>query len=189
MQANRLTALIAFAGMYVPALARAEGAGLPQFDPTWFASQIFWLVITFATMFVVFAGVILPRIAATMQARRDRLESDLQAAEAATQSAVESQTRTQQDMKQAQDAAIRILATAGQDIATLTTTRHQTFRERAEAEITALQANLAKDVKKAKAEIGNDIAALVADVIGKTAGVTLTTHDVQTLLQDKSKAA
>ncbi len=189
MQARHLSALFAFAGMYVPAYAHAEGGGLPQFDPTWFASQIFWLVITFATMFVVFAGLILPRIGATLQARRDRLEDDLRAADTASQTAASTQDTVQKNMQQAQAEAVSILATAGKDIATMTAHRHQTFREKAEGEIETLQAEITKNVKKAKSDIGTDVTSLVADVLNKTTGVKLAANDVQTLLQEKSKAA
>mgnify|MGYP000041212232 FL=1 len=34
--------------------AAHSSGGLPQLDPTWFASQIFWLSITFIVLYVIF---------------------------------------------------------------------------------------------------------------------------------------
>ena len=33
----------------------ASSGGLPQFDPAWFPSQLFWLAVTFALLYVIFA--------------------------------------------------------------------------------------------------------------------------------------
>ena len=173
----------------LPASANAEGGGLPQFDPTWYASQIFWLVITFATMFVIFSGLILPRIATILQTRRDRLENDLRMADAASRDAMQTQDMMQKTLQQTQSEAVSILAKAGNEIAALANQRHQAFRDKADAEINALQKSIDKSIKKAQVDISADISSLVADVLGKTAGVKLASNDVQTLLQVKSEAA
>lgn len=50
---------------------------MPQFDTTTFASQIFWLVVTFAIVFVFVWRVALPRIAATLEDRQRKIADDL----------------------------------------------------------------------------------------------------------------
>jgi len=61
--------------------AAAESAGLPQLDASTFASQIFWLAVTFALLYAILAGVFLPRLAAILEERRDRIADDLDEAE------------------------------------------------------------------------------------------------------------
>lgn len=59
-----------------------EGGGtLPQMDVSTFPSQLFWLVITFGFLFVVLSRVAVPRIGGVIEARRDRINGDLEAAE------------------------------------------------------------------------------------------------------------
>jgi F-type H+-transporting ATPase subunit b len=58
-----------------------EEAGLPQMNPEHFASQIFWLVITFGLLFVLLSRVTLPKIAGSLTARKNCIEGDLGAAE------------------------------------------------------------------------------------------------------------
>lgn len=60
--------------------AAAEG-GLPQLNPEHFAGQIFWLAITFGLLFILLWRVTLPKIAGGLAARKNRIESDLGAAE------------------------------------------------------------------------------------------------------------
>lgn len=49
----------------------------PPFDPTYFASQILWLAITFGLFYLLLKRVILPRLAGILDARRDRIAADL----------------------------------------------------------------------------------------------------------------
>lgn len=54
---------------------------LPQMDPTWFASQSVWLVVTFCAMFVVVCLFVMPAMRATVDLRQARLDEDVRAAE------------------------------------------------------------------------------------------------------------
>ncbi|HEX4533046.1 MAG TPA: hypothetical protein VH000_02355 [Rhizomicrobium sp.] len=63
-----------------PEPAKAKG-GFPPFDQTTFPSQIFWLAVTFAFLFVVLWRVAGPRISGAISARRDKINGDLSSAE------------------------------------------------------------------------------------------------------------
>jgi F-type H+-transporting ATPase subunit b len=61
----------------------AHKAGFPPFDTKTFPSQIFWLAITFAVLFVVLWRLAGPLIAGTIAARRKRIDDDIAAAQQA----------------------------------------------------------------------------------------------------------
>jgi F-type H+-transporting ATPase subunit b len=50
---------------------------MPQLDVSTFPTQIFWLVVTFAVLYVLMAKLALPRIEAAVEGRRTRIEGDL----------------------------------------------------------------------------------------------------------------
>ncbi|HXQ67637.1 MAG TPA: F0F1 ATP synthase subunit B' [Alphaproteobacteria bacterium] len=50
---------------------------MPQLDPTHFASQLFWLALTFIPLFFILWKVALPRVAAVIEARNARIAADL----------------------------------------------------------------------------------------------------------------
>jgi F-type H+-transporting ATPase subunit b len=50
---------------------------MPQLDPTAFASQVFWLVITFSVLYLVMARAALPRIAALLESREQQISDNL----------------------------------------------------------------------------------------------------------------
>ncbi len=51
--------------------------GMPQLDPTHFPSQIFWLIVSFAVMYWLFARFGVPRVADILETRQDRIAADL----------------------------------------------------------------------------------------------------------------
>lgn len=55
-------------------------AAFPPFDPTYFASQLFWLAISFVVLYFLLSRFILPRIGGAIEERRDRIADDLDAA-------------------------------------------------------------------------------------------------------------
>jgi F-type H+-transporting ATPase subunit b len=52
----------------------------PPFNKETFASQIFWLVVTFLILYLLMARVALPRVGSIIEARRSRIDADLGAA-------------------------------------------------------------------------------------------------------------
>jgi F-type H+-transporting ATPase subunit b len=59
----------------------AKGAGFPPFKTETFPSQIFWLVITFAFLFVVLWRVAGPGIKSVLVTRREKIDGDLATAQ------------------------------------------------------------------------------------------------------------
>jgi F-type H+-transporting ATPase subunit b len=74
------TALAAAAMMAAGAAHAAEKGGAHKFPPLQvetYASQVFWLAVTFVALYLLMARVALPRVGAIMDARRQRMEADV----------------------------------------------------------------------------------------------------------------
>ena len=55
--------------------------GMPQFNAKSFNSQLFWLVITFSTLYLIITYFILPRIRENIRLRKNKIANDLERAE------------------------------------------------------------------------------------------------------------
>jgi F-type H+-transporting ATPase subunit b len=59
----------------------AESGGMPQLNPEFWISQIFWLTITFGILYVVLSKLILPKISKNLEIRRSQILENIEAAE------------------------------------------------------------------------------------------------------------
>ena len=59
----------------------AESGGMPQLNPEFWFSQIFWLVLTFSILFVVLSKLILPKISENLESRKSKILENIQLAE------------------------------------------------------------------------------------------------------------
>jgi F-type H+-transporting ATPase subunit b len=54
---------------------------MPQLDPGSYASQVFWLVVTFVILYFLLWKVALPRVSAILRERQERIDGDLEKAQ------------------------------------------------------------------------------------------------------------
>ena len=59
----------------------AESGGMPQLNPEFWVSQIFWLILTFGTLLVVLSKLILPKISANLETRKSQILENIEAAD------------------------------------------------------------------------------------------------------------
>ena len=59
----------------------AESGGMPQLNPEFWVSQIFWLILTFGTLLIVLSKLILPKISANLESRKSQILENIEAAD------------------------------------------------------------------------------------------------------------
>ena len=59
----------------------AESGGMPQLNPEFWISQIFWLTLTFGVLYVVLSKLILPKISANLESRKSQISDNIGAAD------------------------------------------------------------------------------------------------------------
>ena len=59
----------------------AESGGMPQLDPEFWFSQIFWLIMTFGILYLVLSKLILPKISDNLETRKSQVLDNLELAE------------------------------------------------------------------------------------------------------------
>ena len=66
---------------FIKEVFAAESGGMPQLNPEFWISQIFWLTLTFGILYVVLSKLILPKISANLELRKSQIQENVEAAE------------------------------------------------------------------------------------------------------------
>jgi F-type H+-transporting ATPase subunit b len=73
--------LIFFNFFFIREVFTAESGGMPQLNPEFWISQIFWLTLTFGILYIALSKLILPKISANLELRKSQIQENVEAAE------------------------------------------------------------------------------------------------------------
>jgi len=161
----------------------ASKGGLPQLDPTWFASQVFWLAICFAILYFIFARKTLPDISNVIENRKNHIESDLEMAEKLTSEADQVQDAYNQGLNIAQnnasDAVKKVEAQAKQRAEETI----ETFRQKSEQTILTAEQNIQASQMKAMDDMNDIVLKTATEAVEKIIGIKPDANKVQAVLK------
>ena len=80
MLTRLISCLVIFIGITTNSFG-AEENGMPQLNPEYWVSQIFWLIIVFASLYIVLSQIILPKISESLETRKSQVLQHLEQAE------------------------------------------------------------------------------------------------------------
>lgn len=200
-----ITKLSAFMGAfgfsYAPLMAFAakdseSSGGLPQFDPTWFPSQVFWLAVMFVLLYVFFANKTLPTLSSTIETRRRQIESDMEEAQKLSSEAQLVQTNYELSLAEARENASQKRLEVDQNISALSTKKEQAFRKKAEKKIKSTEeaidkakSEALKDMEQVTLELCSEIAKKISGLSVTPAEVKKTVGSLETKIDKSKKAA
>ena len=72
---------IFFSFFFIKEAFAAESGGMPQLNPEFWVSQIFWLILSFGVMYVILSKLILPKISNNLESRKSQILENIEAAE------------------------------------------------------------------------------------------------------------
>jgi F-type H+-transporting ATPase subunit b len=73
--------ILFFNFLFIEKVFASESGGMPQLNPEFWVSQIFWLVITFGILYVVLSKLILPKISTNLELRKSQISDNIEAAD------------------------------------------------------------------------------------------------------------
>jgi F-type H+-transporting ATPase subunit b len=146
---------------------------MPQFDPATFAPQLVWLGITFLVLYLLMSKLIIPRVSGILAQREDRIDGNLQRAEALKEEAAQVLAAYQKAIADARGQAQAALAKAGADIAAETAAREAEFAKKMADQTAAAEAGIRAAKTKALADVRGIAAEVAALMAGKITGTSV----------------
>lgn len=141
-----------------------EEGTFPPFDPTFFASQLLWLVITFTALYLLMSKVVLPRIGGILEDRRDRIARDLDQAGRLKQQSEEAIASYEKALSDARARAMRIGAEARDKAKAEAGARQAETEAVLDKRLEAAESRIAEIKQKALADVG-EIASTAAEAV------------------------
>ena len=146
---------------------------MPQFDASTFASQIFWLAVTFVALYLVMWRVVVPRIAEVLDARRRRIEINLEKAAALNKDAGAALAAYEKAVGAARTQARELLAEAQTRVAETAARQEADMAKRLALQVADSEASIARAVDAAMAGVRQAAAEAAADAAFRLIGERL----------------
>jgi len=164
----------------------AEG-GMPQLNPDYWVSQIFWVILIFGTLYLILWRIILPKINVNLENRKSQILTDLNDAQKFEDQSKEKLSEYNQILNQAKQEAKKILDGTRKKINRDIESKKNQFNleikkeiEKAEKEIKMIKLSSIEDINKIAIETSSEI-------IRKIIGTEVNASSVSAIVKDISK--
>ncbi len=165
----------------------AESGGMPQLNPEFWISQIFWLIITFGILFIVLTKVILPKISDNLETRKSQILENIETADKQKE---ESQNKINEYEKIILDSKLKAknyFNEAREKILDDINKKRAALNKDLDEEISEVEKELS-DLKNKSGEKINKIAAETsAELIKELIGEEVNSSSIAAIVKDQSK--
>jgi len=151
----------------------AESGGMPQLNPEFWVSQIFWLTVTFGIMYLVLSKLILPKISANLEIKREESEQRIKEYEKIVH---DSKNEAKNYFNQAREKALKDINLKKDD---LEKTLNEEI-EKAESEIKKFKDRAPEKINKIAIETS-------ADILQQLIGTEVNNSSISAIVDDLSK--
>ncbi|MGE3426915.1 MAG: F0F1 ATP synthase subunit B' [Hyphomicrobiaceae bacterium] len=157
----------------------AHPKAFPPLDPNHMAPQVIWLAITFAVLYWLLSKIALPRIGEVIEERRDRIQRDLDAAEA-LKSETEAAIRDyEQSLADARSKAGGIARETREKLAAQTDKKRHESEAQVNATISEAENRIAAMKNNALASVSDIAAETASAIVGKLIGENVSAADAK----------
>jgi F-type H+-transporting ATPase subunit b len=141
------------------AAAGAANDVFPPFDSTKFASQLFWLAVTFGALYYALSKIAIPRVAEILETRSAKITSDLAAANAAKKAADDAGAHYDKSLADAKASAQKNV----QDLRDKLHAETEAKRKALEADLNAKLTAAEEQISAMKTQAMTNVSSIAAD--------------------------
>jgi F-type H+-transporting ATPase subunit b len=165
-----------------------EGS-LPQFDPTYFPSQIFWTAMTFACFYLVVRYVLMPRLGDVVDARLAKIEADLALAGELQHQAAKLQAECAAELEEAKRDASMTLNRQKREISRMVAEQEQQLAQKLDKQLQTAEQEIAVAYQSAILEIKAIAESTARTMLSSALGLKPTAANLSALSTGSAKPA
>ena len=161
--------------------------GMPQLNPEFWASQIFWLILIFSGLYIVMWKIFFPKITDSIENRKSRIINDLNETQKLKENAEKKLREYNKIIEDTKKEAKKIIEDNKKKLENDIKSKKQKFNEEIEKELMSVEKEI-KSLKKLSISSINKIAAEVSsEVIKQLVGTSVNMSNVSAIVEDISK--
>ena len=165
----------------------AAEAGMPQLDPTYWASQAFWLVLIFTALYLALSNLFIPKIKDNIDSRENKIKDDLDEAQKLKNLADKKLEEYDQTIEDAKKEVQKIIFENKNELNLQIQSKKKEFDKEIENEIKAAEREI-KDLKKDSLKNISIISEEIASkVIEQISGEPMNQSSVKAAILEASK--
>ena len=162
-------------------------AGMPQLNPEFWAAQIFWLILTFSSLYLIIWKVFLPKITLSIENRKSRVVNDLDEAQKLKENAEKKLNEYNKIIEESKKEAKKIIEDNKKKLDRDIKNKKYKFNDEIEKELIAAEKEI-KDLKKSSISNINNIAAETsAEIIKQIINIEVNKSSVSAIVDDVVK--
>ena len=167
--------------------AFASDEGMPQLNPEFWISQIFWLTLVFGTLYVLLSKFILPKISNNLEKRKSQIVENIEAAEKQREESDQKIKDYKNIINEAKIEAKNIFSQARKKISKDINNKKESLKKEIDEEIKKAETEIL-DLKNKSPEKINKIAIETsADLIKQIIGAEVNNSNISAIVEDISK--
>ena len=184
----RLFAHLIFLNFLLTSLVESsESGGMPQLNPEFWFSQIFWLIITFGVLFIVLSKLILPKISANLEARKSQILENIGAAEKQREASENKIKEYEKIILDSKNEAKNYFNKARGQILKDIDKKRKTLKNEINVEIKKAEKEIVDLKNKSPEKINKIVVETSSDLVKQLIGVEVNNSSISAIVEDISK--
>ncbi len=165
----------------------AESGGMPQLNPEFWISQIFWLIITFGILFIILTKVILPKISDNLETRKSQILENIETADKQKKESQKKIDEYEKIILDSKHKAKNYFNEAREKILDDINKKRTTLENELDEEIGEVEKELSDLKQKSREKINKIAAETSAELIKELIGVEVNSSSITAIVEDQSK--
>ena len=165
----------------------AESGGMPQLNPEFWISQIFWLTLTFGILYIVLSKLILPKISANLELRKSQIQENIEAAEKQRESSEAKLKEYDDIISKSKLEANNIFKEARENVLKEINTKKETLDKQIDEEIKKVEQEINLLRKGASEKINKIAIETTSELLVKLIGTEVNNSSISAIVDDLSK--
>ena len=161
--------------------------GMPQLNPEFWISQIFWLILIFSSLYVIIWKVFLPKITDSIENRKSRIVNDLNETQKLKENAENKLKEYNKIIEDAKSEAKRIVEDNKKKLEDDIKNKKQKFNEEIEKELVSVEKEIINLKKSSISNINKIAVEVSSEVIKQLVGTSANKSNISAVVEDISK--